>query len=750
MKYFDIPKLYGIVKDFPPRMIPIDKLSGGDNIIFKNGIFERRAGYLAFGEGQPLGLTGGSGSGKAVTNIIQFEQLTLERRFLIATTIEDTYRYNFNSATWEFITRNYATGTVSGAHNTKKTITFTGSNFDTNLDGVMYIKFGDTDMNSSGTWYTVDSVDTTTKLILTENITLSGGEEFVMRICWNGTVDDYHSSTQPYDDDELDKILVITNGIDANQKFVGSGSMILLGYIEASADTTNGSPVLDVTDHKNISTGMLVSGTGIQNPSYVMSISASTDEVTINNDATATGTVDLVFDAQTPPAKYVGYFGSVGYEHTVLANVYESGYKEEQKILTSIAGDPEDFFNGSNYQLYNVNSEIVGLALLKSRLICYKKSTITEIWAVPDGTNSDPYDMTQDKINGIGTPSIRTVVNYGDFHIFLGEETSGINVYFFDGLSVQAVGSDIIQHITDSVSMKNLTRAFALPIKSRNLYCLFMPLSTSDTNLPDVCYAFNYVDKTWTIWNLNDKMTAVGDFSKGDSLQTWADMVTDTTGTVVNGSPVVTVPSTTGMSATMRFDILDGAGDVSQTSYIASVDSTTQITLDDNITDASDTYDVRWGHTWETISQTIRWRDLIAYDNNIDVSYLLGNENGYIYEFAEAYANDNGVDIDCDATTSDFPLNDKEHTFKLLKAVVGMQDSEGETIRVRASVDFGENWSDWVIISIDATSPAVYIEGIVNFMQRGKQVRFQFQNIDGGQINIESVVVGYNDMGIKL
>jgi len=741
MNYYEIQKIYGVVKDFHPRMIPPDKASDVDNIMFWKGVLKRRPGYLAFGSNLPLSGT--------ITGLFYFRQLKLDERFIIATTEKDTYKYNFNSDRWDYITRNHSTGTVDATVGAESVLDFTGSDFDTNWSGFMWIKFGNTDMNEGveADWHSVSSINSATQLTISDSVDLSGGN-YVLRLCWNGNEDDYHSFAEPYDSDENDKILIISNGIDDNQKFTGVGDMLLLGYIETTGDTTDGSAVLSVLAHDNISTGMTVTGTGIPADSVVMSVSPTLNEVTINNDATITDTdVDLIFDAETPPAKFVGYYGSVGFDHTILANVVEGVYPEPQKILTSIAGDPEDFYNGAFYQLLNSNDAITGIIPLKTRLICYKEKSITEIWAVPQGDNDNPFDFNQNKINDIGTPSIRTVVNYGDFHIFLGEESTGIDIFIFDGVSVQRVGRDIINYISDQVSHKYLSRAFAIPIQSRNLYCLFVSTGSDSTNMNDKCYTFNYVEGVWSIWTLNDFMSAYSSFAKSDVLFTWSDMVTDTTATVATGTPNVTIASTVGMSAGMRFDVNSGA----ETHYIQSVESTTTLILDGNVT-ADGSQVVRWGHTWDTYPGDIRWRDVLTYDNNNAVSYLVGDNEGYIYEFAEEHEDDNATEIECTIETGDHPLNDREHTFRLLKATVSMQDGDpvtddGGTIDVGASVDFGANWTPYINLTIEGAVD--YIEGVANFMERGKQVRFRFRNIDGGDINIESVLVGFNDMGIK-
>jgi hypothetical protein len=86
----------------------------------------------------------------------------------------------------------------------------------------------------------------------------------------------------------------------------------------------------------------------------------------------------------------------------------------------------------------------------------------------------------------------------------------------------------------------------------------------------------------------------------------------------------------------------------------------------------------------------------------------------------------------------------------LNEAVVGLTDQDGGTIRIRSSVDFGENWSAWITLSLDGA--ADYFEVIANFIEKGRQVRFEIDNGASGArsipIEFESINVGWNEGGI--
>jgi hypothetical protein len=65
--------------------------------------------------------------------------------------------------------------------------------------------------------------------------------------------------------------------------------------------------------------------------------------------------------------------------------------------------------------------------------------------------------------------------------------------------------------------------------------------------------------------------------------------------------------------------------------------------------------------------------------------------------------------------------------FRLLELILQLQESEyapTATIRVRASIDFGRNWTAWNTVPLDGL--ATYMEKKVHYNALGKQVRFEF------------------------
>lgn len=612
MKYFQIPGMYGVVKDYHPRMLPDNKVQDCLNVVFKNGRVASRWGYVSMGGSLPLN--------GAIMGLAFYERIRSGDSFTVACTTRDVYVYEQTSGLWSLITRNYATGTVTNSGAGNRTVTVTGGTFDnTNWTKTTYqIGFGSTDMDAITTWYDVASVDSASALTLAEDGPAAAGSSYVLRLCFSGDEDNFFSFAYPYLDTATDKILILTNGVDPIQKWTGTGACENLG----------GSPEI---------------------------------------------------------AKYVGYFGAATYEHTFAAWITEAGSPYPQRIDMSDATGPEDW-SGVSYELLQTNDEITAIAALGSRLVIYKTNSITVAAPTPEADSTDPFDFEQDKISTVGTPCGRTVCDFGGFHLFLGND----NIYMFNGISVQEIGTEIINTLKAELNSEFYHRVFAFPIREENLYCLAIPTAEetdADGNVtkaaaeyPDKMYVYNYAEKTWTIWKFADNFICQG-FIKKQYAPTWAEL--KTLGTKING-------------------------------------------------------------------MSMRWSDLIAFANV--ASMIFGDENGNIYEFKSVYLDDDGTDIDASVTTKDFPINDPKHTFNLNEVNVGYKTQEdGSEIKIRASVGFGEArstdaaepWSDWV--TFDQGGPRTYQETITNFMEHGIQLRLELQNVTGAHFAVESLMVGYAD-----
>lgn len=727
MDYFPIPKLYGLVKDWHPRMIPDDKVQDALNVIFKEGRFRRRYGYSPLGANLPL-----NGS---VMGIVYYQLLRSNQKFSVVFTNRDAYRYDASSGLFQFITKNYVTGTVTVAG-----VAVTGSgttwlNSEWVRSSIYKIKFGTNGLNTTsitktGTTATgsaaITSMSNTTSLA--NGMPVSGAG--IPAGAYIVSVDSASQITISANATANGAGVTLT--FDVSDWFtvasVDSGTGITLAAIASmTGATTNGSAVVTgLSDTSALWKGMRVTGTGIPATTNILSIDSAT-QITLSANATADGTPTLTFGLVVPAgtayvlrlcfsgtvddhfstaqpyydpdnekilcvtngvdpimkwngtgefvnlggtpnvAKYLGYFGSVGFEHLMSAWTNDGTYNLPQTVEISDAGNPESGLT-TYYEFLNNDDEIVGLASLGTRIIVYKRNSITVGWPTPEGGNTDPFDWNQDQIRDVGAVSIRTVVDFGTYHIFLGQD----NVYIFDGSATIPIAGDLVNYFQETVNKPYIERSFAFALRELRLYCLCVPCGTEE--YPSKVFAYNYDEKHWTIWDFSLNFYAYGALTKEYS-PTWTDL--DTAGTA-----------------------------------------------------------------WSAM--LMRIIDLLVY--SADVAYIFGDTDGYIWEYGSAFNDDDGTEIASTITTKDYPLNDAKHAVRLLETVSGFVTRTGN-MRIRASVDFGVSWSEW--ITIPMVAGVDYDEQIQNFLLRGRQVRFQIENLAGADFEFESLIVGFNNAGLS-
>lgn len=802
MKYFPIPQLQGVIKDYHSRMIPDNKCAEAMNVMFRRGTVANRWGYGQFGQQ----LNG------AITNISYYEKLRTRQNYIIAFTPTDTYLYNKSTGIWELITWSYSTGTVSNTGGTsghRTTVTVSTGTFLEFADcGRLFIKFGDTNLNGSGTWYPVTY---TSAAVLTgvdlPNATTS---QYVVRACWQGGASEHHSVAFPYYDDGesfADNIVMVSNGVDIPQWWDGIGVFRGVSRTETfEATSAIDSTILTgiaTSAMYNIAVGDTITGDDGALPSGATTVVAilSDTEIQLSQaaDEAETGTFTVV-GVKPNPAKNISFFGSVGFEHTILANTKDIAHENIQTLEYSRAGHP--FMWEGNYDdLFDSNDEILGIVPLETRLIVYKRFNMSMLMPNLNPTASDFFIINENTKRDVGTVSIRTVKNLGNYHIFMGWD----DVYIYDGINVTRIGGDIIQHLISIMNRDRLANCFAVNIDEESLYCLFVPIGDGQV-YPNYCFCFNYQEKHWTIWQLADEMTAYGFFTKDIDAPTYGDMIIfTTTDAIATDSYDIEVADATGIQVGMSvFDyeteVLGYPGNYFPASgtvrKVVAIDDDT-ITLDDYPDAAytgSGTVNLKIGWAYEDLTQ--RYRDMIVQSNYN--AYLLGDKDGFIYEFAPSFTSDRGGtgvgtggkswtastaptvipdpnyiyeypdddamsiadyytnerDIKALIITGDYELNDVKHTFRINETTLGYIRQAQGYFKIWISVDFGAHWSPMQLIpmnTVGINGGLDFVEYINKWSRRGTQIRIRIANRDASNyynpFQIESLLIGFNEDG---
>ncbi len=609
-----------------------------------------------------------------------YERFRTESTDIVLFTSTDTYKYNQQSGKWDFITYSYNTGTVTNNVG-DGTVTITTGSFASFINNsVMYIKFGTTDINGPGAWYQVSySSPTVLTFSGTGSLPVASGSPFVLRICWSGDETDYHSFAFPYYDNGstwADNILLVSNGIDTPQWWDGSGCMKLASrnYEGVSATMDGVGAVLTNMQSnivRNINVGDSVSGSGIQTDTVVLN-KLTTTSITLSKTTSSSGTkTDHVFSGGYNAAKHIGFFGSVGYEHTILANVYDNG-NNAQTLEYSDAGNPFKF-TGNYDDLVESNDEILGIVPLETRIVVYKKHNLSLLIPNQGGT---PFFLIDENVKrGIGTTSIRTVKSRDNYHLFMGWD----NIYTFDGINVTPIGTDVIQYMISQKNRDSMINSFALDLTEESLYCLFVPCGDRQKT-PNYCFCYNYFEKHWTMWSLTNSMTSFGFFVKNYS-PAYANWIIFTTGNLTSGSQSIAIADANdlglqvGMSVyryTTGFPLTYISGlPVPGDAAIAKITSIGASSIGISVAASADVSgaSLKIGWAYEDVNQ--RYKDLIIKANYN--TYILGDRNGYVYEFTPNIFNDDGTTFPASIVTSDFDMGDPKSNKGSLNLLWAMQ-----------------------------------------------------------------------------
>ena len=461
-KYKYLPTFLGMNLDIQRRSIPDHRLAGGKNIIFKEGRTMRRWGYTELGNNLPLshgGLVGGRPTPVPITAVAWYDQLSAGVTKLVCFTTRDSYVYNTATGNWDYITKIYIDGQASCAGGTTVSgnlTTWQPAGVDIGASGdICAIKFGTQDPNAAGT---------------PDN--------------W------YHIDTWTNDTSlELNENGPNTGGnVDYVIRLCWSGDEKDIHCVTIPNDSQGG-PVFD----------------------HVLLVTNGVDDVQAY-DAGITNDYCRALTDQPNKAKYISHY----YGHTIIGNI-DSGTPYPQTFEGSDIGKPEDWTGGSafTYALADGDDPITWLETLQSKFMIYQTGSITEAWATGDSTN--PMQYSERKIKEIGTPTGRTVVDMGDFHIFM----SDTSIWYWNGISIVDIGVDINKYLFEDISPEQIDMAFAMPLRKEKLYCLFVP--SRGSTYCDKIYVYNYEHKMWTYWEFDTTMTAAGTY-KVDRSITWAEL----------------------------------------------------------------------------------------------------------------------------------------------------------------------------------------------------------------------------------
>lgn len=148
---------------------------------------------------------------------------------------------------------------------------------------------------------------------------------------------------------------------------------------------------------------------------------------------------------------------------------------------------------GGWIDLYDGNTEpLTGGKVLNDRIVIYRNSSITDL--VQTGDDTSPF-LPQGRVYGIGLMAPFSLASAGQFHIFLAND---YNVYVWDGIKLNPIGSSVHNYIRQALNMQfldyNHLSVFASMFFGYKEYWLVIP--QLDNN--HVVLIYDYQRDTWT------------------------------------------------------------------------------------------------------------------------------------------------------------------------------------------------------------------------------------------------------------
>lgn len=175
----------------------------------------------------------------------------------------------------------------------------------------------------------------------------------------------------------------------------------------------------------------------------------------------------------------------------VHLNVTEGGTERPRKVKWSDAGLPETYTGGLSgfLTLFQGASHGVALEPLGNYLVAYRERAIHLLSFV-----GPPFVLAQRQVvDGVGLVGRRAILNLDNKHIFLSND----NIYIFNGVDLEDVGSEIREELFNTIDPKYVARSLIALDESRLEMFLVVPTPGSG-GVPDTWWVWNLVTGAWS------------------------------------------------------------------------------------------------------------------------------------------------------------------------------------------------------------------------------------------------------------
>jgi len=215
--------------------------------------------------------------------------------------------------------------------------------------------------------------------------------------------------------------------------------------------------------------------------------------------------------------RLVGLFNN----HLVLAHTTEGGTRYPQRVRRANTGDPTDWTTGNaGYNdLYDNEDWIVALAYLGPYMMLYRERSIVRTEYV--GTTDLLFNF-ETVITGEGALSQDSVIDLGDYHIFIGNA----NVYEYrGGFDFKPIGDKIyysIFGVNGELEATYKQRVFGFYVEELDEVWIFYP--PAGQTKPTKCLRYLQENESWMHREFNHDISGFGLYQSTTD-KTWNDLV---------------------------------------------------------------------------------------------------------------------------------------------------------------------------------------------------------------------------------
>jgi len=199
-------------------------------------------------------------------------------------------------------------------------------------------------------------------------------------------------------------------------------------------------------------------------------------------------------------------------ERIFLLNVKEDANWAPSKLRWCDDGDITAWTGGnSGYNtLAEDRSDIVGGMTLGNDLAIYKGQSIVACRY----TGQTPLFSFDTMISDLGLAAARCLVDVGSLHFFLGSDYD-LHMYQGGATAPSITKDRVRRELMSTINKEYALRSFAVKDMPHHTILFFVP---TETEYPDTCWVYDYLNRTWAKDRLADAATAGGVTSRPTGL----------------------------------------------------------------------------------------------------------------------------------------------------------------------------------------------------------------------------------------